>query len=355
MTRRELVKLGFAASAASLAIPRAFATFTNPGPMKLPARISLAQFPTPLRKLSRLSKVLGGPEIYIKHDDEAGLASGGNKIRKLEFLFAAAHAAGADHIITMGGPQSNHARQTAAVAAKLGLDCSLCLRGHKPATRVGNLLLDDLLGAKVYFAGDRTREEIAQELVIKLQNEGKKPFLIPVGGSTGLGAIGYVLAMQEALDQLKEKNLQVGTMVVASSSGGTQAGLALGAALFGYRGKVLGMSIDESVESLTRIVTRLVNAAGEILDEEPSAASTRVHVNADYLGGGYAVVGDLEREAIRLVARAEGLLLDPVYTGRAMGGLIDQIRKGVYSKTDKILFWHTGGAAALSAFADKLT
>ncbi len=322
--------------------------------MNYPPRVALSHLPTPIEKLERLSRHLGGPAIFVKRDDQTGLATGGNKARKLEFLFADALAQGCDHVVSLGGPQSNHVRQTAAAAAKLGVACSLVLRGHAPAQRLGNLLLDELLGATVHWSGARTRDEVAVEVMADLRARGARPYLIPVGGSNGLGSLGYAWAMREAVEQLAAQSLAVDAMVFASSSGGTHAGLALGAAAHGFRGRVLGIAIDAPAAELTAHVTRLALDAARIGGATVSEAQLRVEANADYLGGGYSVVGDLERDAIRTVAQQEGLLLDPVYTGRAMGGLIDLIRRGAFTKQQTILFWHTGGAAALSAFAEKL-
>jgi D-cysteine desulfhydrase family pyridoxal phosphate-dependent enzyme len=322
--------------------------------MNYPARISLGHFPTRVEPLERLTAALGGPTLLVKRDDQTGLATGGNKVRKLEFLVADALAQKSDYLVTLGGPQSNHVRQTAAAAARLGLGCSLVLRGQPPAQPLGNLLLDELLGATVHWSGARTRDDVAAEIMTALRAAGIRPTLIPVGGSNGLGALGYALALEELLDQLAAQSLAVDTIVVASSSAGTQAGLVLGAALRGFRGRIVGISIDSSAVELTARVTELALQAAQRIGATISAGDLRVEVNADYLGGGYSIVGDLEREAIRTVARAEGLLLDPVYTGRAMGGLLDLIRRGKFAPRETILFWHTGGTAALSAFAEKL-
>jgi D-cysteine desulfhydrase len=325
-----------------------------PRQMKFPPRLPLGHFPTRIEKLERLTRHLGGPEIYVKRDDQTGLATGGNKVRKLEFLFADALAQKADHVITLGGPQSNHVRQTAAAAARLGLACSLVLRGNPPSQRLGNLLLDELFGAKIHWSGARTRDEVAAELMTSLRASGARPYLIPVGGSNALGALGYAAALGEAVEQLTALNLAIDTMIVASSSAGTQAGLALGVTLYKFSGRVLGMSIDATEAELKAHVTALAIEAAKLLGADLAPAQLRIDVNANYLGGGYSVVGDLERDAIRTVARTEGLLLDPVYTGRAMGGLLDLIRRGEIDRRQKILFWHTGGTAALSAFSEKL-
>lgn len=322
--------------------------------MHYPARTSLGHLPTLIEKLPRLSAHLAGPTIYCKRDDQTGLATGGNKVRKLEFLFAEALAQGCDHVVTLGGPQSNHVRQTAAAAARRGLSCSLVLRGNPPPQRLGNLLLDELLGAEVHWSGARTRDAVAAELMETLRARGVRPYLIPVGGSNGLGALGYALAMQEAVTQLAAAALPIDAMVFASSSGGTHAGLALGAHAHGFSGRVLGLAIDAPREELIAHVTTLALDAARRARLDVTAQQLRVEANADYLGGGYSVVGDLERDAIRTVARTEGILLDPVYTGRAMGGLIDLIRRGEFKRGENVLFWHTGGAAALSAFAEKL-
>jgi 1-aminocyclopropane-1-carboxylate deaminase/D-cysteine desulfhydrase-like pyridoxal-dependent ACC family enzyme len=195
---------------------------------------------------------------------------------------------------------------------------------------------------------------VAAEVMIALREAGHRPYLIPVGGSNGLGALGYTVAMGEAMDQLAAQNIAVDVMVIASSSAGTQGGLVLGAAMRRYSGRVLGISIDAAEAELRGQVTGLAVAAAGLTNAGISRAQLQVEVNANYLGDGYAVVGDRERDAIRTVARIEGLLLDPVYTGRAMGGMIDLIRTGALDRSQRVLFWHTGGTAALSAFAGSL-
>lgn len=321
---------------------------------KFPQRVSIAHLPTPIEPLERLSKHLGGPEILIKRDDLTGLATGGNKTRKLEFLVAEALAQECDHLITTGAPQSNHCRQTAAAAARLGLGCALILRGEAPSQVNGNLLLDKLLGAHIYWTGDRDAGELIQEVSSELQSVGRKPYIIPLGGSNVVGATAYILAMQELVTQLKEENLNVDFIVFASSSGGTQAGLVLGAQLYGFQGQIFGISVDHPADGLRTQVAALATATATHLGLDSISVVDHVLVNDDYLGGGYAIVGDNEREAIHLVAQREGILLDPVYTARAMGGLIDLIRWGAFTRGQTVLFWHTGGTASLPAFADKL-
>jgi D-cysteine desulfhydrase family pyridoxal phosphate-dependent enzyme len=322
---------------------------------KFPERVPIAYLPTPIDRLERLSKHLGGPDIWIKRDDQTGLATGGNKTRKLEFLLADALALGADHLVTTGAPQSNHCRQTAAAAARFGLGCSLILRGHKPPSITGNLLLDHLLGAHLYWTDGGDCNAMIAKVGTDLKAIGRRPYTIPLGGSNVIGATSYVLAMQELLVQLEAERLNIDFIVFASSSGGTQAGLVLGAQVYGFRGSVLGISVDHPAESLQTQVAALATATATHLGLGTLSVADLVNVNDDYLGEGYAQVGDTEREAIHLTAQLEGILLDPVYTGRAMGGLIDLIRWGAFTRRQRVLFWHTGGVASIPAFADKLT
>lgn len=322
---------------------------------KYPKRVAFAHLPTPLHFLSRLTRHLNGPELWIKRDDQTGLATGGNKARKLEFLVAEALEKGCDHLVTVGAPQSNHCRQTAAAAARFGLGCSLILRGVEPTRHTGNLLLDGLFGAHLYWTGDGGDIAAWQaKVTAELRTMGRRPYLIPLGGSNVLGATGYVLAMEELMAQLPAERLNVDFVVVASSSGGTQAGMVLGTAVYGFPGQILGISISHEATALQAQVGALVTATATHLGLGTLSLGDQVNVNDDYLGEGYAKVGDLEREAVRLLAQQEGILLDPVYTGRAMGGLIDLIRWGAFTRGQRVLFWHTGGTAALSAFAEVL-
>jgi L-cysteate sulfo-lyase len=317
-------------------------------------RISLGFFPTPLEELPRLTRALGGPRLFIKRDDQTGLATGGNKARKLEFSLAEALRMGADTLITVGGVQSNHCRQTAAAAAKCDLRCVVVLRGHPPATWNGNLLLDHLLGARVIFSGDRTREEVAADVAMAEEAAGRRPYHIPVGASNEFGAVGFVAAMEELDGQLKAERLHADRVVFASSSFGTQAGLCVGAKVLGFRGQLAAIAIDSSREELQAGVAAIAAPTISRLGLSLSLASDEVVAYDGYLGAGYAIMGEPEREAISLMARTEGILLDPVYTGRAMAGLIDLIRSGVFGKHETIVFWHTGGSAALFAYADQL-
>jgi D-cysteine desulfhydrase len=316
---------------------------------KLP-RVSIAHLPTPLEPLPRLTAHLNGPELWIKRDDQTGLATGGNKARKLEFLVADALERGADTLITGGAAQSNHSRQTATAAAKCGLACTLVLRGTEPPQAQGNLLLDRLLGAEVVWAGDQSLARVMDQVAKELQAAGRRPYVVPYGGSNPVGASGYAAAMEELLTQYAERDLFFHHIVQASSSGGTQAGLVVGARALAYEGRILGISVEPEANALRRHVADLATATSGHLGLAFSFAPEDLSVDDGYLGGGYGVVGDLEREAIHTMARTEGILLDPVYTGRAFGGLLDLIRRGVFRSGERVLFWHTGGTAGLFAY-----
>ena len=322
--------------------------------LNYPSKVSLAHLPTPVEKLERLTKFLNGPDLYIKRDDMTGLATGGNKTRKLEFLVADAIQHGCDHIVTVGSEQSNHCRQTAAAAAKNSLGCSVVLSGKKPKRRLGNVLLDEILGAHVYWTNGRSRAETMNEVIHELLSMGRKPYPIPLGGSNVIGSTSYVAAMQELTNQTKEAHLNFDFIVLASSSGGTQAGIVLGSQVFGFKGEVLGISVDSPADQLKTQVAALATATATHLGLDSTSVLDRVVVNDDYVGDGYAQVGEPEREAIQLMGQKEGILIDPVYTAKAVAGIIDLIRWGAFTRGQSILFWHTGGTAALSAFSHKL-
>jgi D-cysteine desulfhydrase family pyridoxal phosphate-dependent enzyme len=315
-------------------------------------RLRFAHLPTRVETLPCLSDALGGARLLIKRDDQTGLAFGGNKTRKLEFLVAEAREEGAKMLISGGALQSNHCRQTAAAAARFGFECILVLTGNKSQHASGNLLLDQLFGAEIVYVAERKdRDSILQETFDRATNEGKEPYLVPYGGSNATGALGYVFAMKELIDQ----NVSPDWIVFASSSGGTQAGLLLGQRIFRFNGRILGISVDESEEWLKSEVSKLASATSEKLGGRIEFASADVLVNANYCSGGYGVVTEREREAIRMFASCEGLLLDPVYTGRAAAGMIDLIRTGFFKTHETVLFWHTGGQPALFAeqYADE--
>ena len=312
------------------------------------SRLHFAHLPTPIEELPRLSDHLSGPRILVKRDDQTGLAFGGNKTRKLEFLVAEAQEQGAKTLISGGALQSNHCRQTAAAAARFGFDCILVLNGEMPEKPSANLLLDQLFGAEIVAIADRKeRDRVLQETFDKAVADGRKPYLVPYGGSSPTGALGYAFAMEEFMKQ----NIHADWIVFGTSSGGTHAGLVLGQRVFGFKGKVLGISIDEPEEWLKSHVSALASVASEKLGERIEFTQSDVLANADYCEAGYGVLTDAEREAVNLFAKYEGLLLDPVYTGRAAAGMIDLIRKGFFKKDETVLFWHTGGQPAL--FAEK--
>ena len=316
--------------------------------MKSTFRLNFAHLPTPIEELPRLTKALGGPRLFVKRDDQTGLAFGGNKTRKLEFLVAEAREQGAKMLISAGAIQSNHCRQTVAAAARFGFDCTLVLTGDKPSQSSANFLLDQLFGAEIITVADRKdRDRILRETFDQAVAAGKKPYLVPYGGSSSTGALAYAFAMEELMKQ----NVQVDWIVFATSSGGTHAGLILGQRVFGFKGQVLGISIDEPEAQLKTHVSELATQASEKLGERIEFTGADVLANENYCQAGYGVFGAGEREAIKLFASNEGLLLDPVYTGRAAAGMIDLIRKGFFKKEETVLFWHTGGQPAL--FADK--
>ena len=310
--------------------------------MKDLPRVALAQLPTPIQRLARLTDRLGGPQLSVKRDDQTGLAFGGNKTRKLETLCAAALAEGADLLLTAGSIQSNHCRQTAAAAAHLGLSCVLVLVGEETEPS-GNLLLDTLFAADIRWTIKDQRDLALQNAFEEAKKAGRRPYLIPYGGSNPTGAAAYSFALKEILDQGPPPNW----IVVATSSGGTQAGLLAGARMLNYKGRIIGISVDEDHSELKPRIASLAEEVALLLGEVVSVPESLVWVNDDYLGQGYAIMGKTEDDAIRLFAHTEGLLLDPVYTGRAAAGLIDLIRKSYFAKSDEVLFWHTGGTPAL--------
>jgi D-cysteine desulfhydrase len=314
---------------------------------KMIPRIRFAHLPTPIETMPRLEKALNGPHLLVKRDDQTGLAFGGNKTRKLEFLVAEAQAAGADTLISAGALQSNHCRQTAAAAAKFGFECLLVLVGEPPAQVSANLLLDQLFGAKIIWAEKNQRDALLSDTFNKVLAQGHKPYLIPYGGSNSTGALGYVFAMEEFVGQ----GVNSDWIVFASSSGGTHAGLVLGAHLFNYPGRVLGISIDEPQTVFQKRIAALASETSGRMGPPIEFSPDQVLVNADYATPGYGILTGAERESIQLFAKYEGLLLDPVYTGRAAAGLIDLIRRGFFKKEETVLFWHTGGQPVL--FAEK--
>ena len=293
----------------------------------------------------------------MKRDDNTGLALGGNKTRKLEYIMGDALAKGADTVITAGAIQSNHCRQTAGAAASLGLECHLVLGGKKPEQPQGNLLLDKVYGCHIHWTGENRKGEDIPALVAQLKAEGKKPYVIPYGGSNELGAVAFIEAYKELNAQREALKVDFSHIIFASSSGATHAGLMLGNKMLETYSQIVGINIDKGEMDKVPFdehIVSLANSTAQFIAADYQFTADDLILNSDYVGDGYGVIGELEKEAIALTAQNEGILLDPVYTGRAMGGLIDMIRTGQIKATDNVLFWHTGGAPALFAYADDL-
>lgn len=320
-------------------------------------RVQLGYLPTPLERAPNLTQALGGPQIWFKRDDLIGLGLGGNKVRKLEFLLAEALNKGADTVITTGAAQSNHARITAAAARKLGLRVVLVLRGAPDAQRQGNLLLDNLTGADVRlvrWTNPAERDGLLVQVAEEVRAEGGRPYIIPLGGSNGLGALGYVAAAQELQAQAGQLGLNVTCVITSSSSGGTQGGLALGAKLSGAPFAIWGISADLRSEALQQAVIGVIIEAARLLGC-PTLEPGELTVFDGYVGPGYGIVTRETVAAIRLVAQTEGIFLDPVYTGKAMAGLVDLVKKGTLGSGQTVVFLHTGGTPALFAYQKELS
>ncbi len=319
-------------------------------------RVHLAHLPTPLEPLARLGEMLGGPEIWIKRDDCTGLSTGGNKTRKLEFLMAEAQAGGADVVLTVGATQSNHARQTAAAAAKLGMDCHILLEdrtgfNHPNYRYNANVLLDVLHGATIEHRGPDLDMHAEMEMVADaMRGRGRTPYTIPGGGSNPTGALGYVNCALEMIGQFVDMGLEVDHIVHATGSSGTQAGLVTGLSAMNAGIPVLGISVRAPRETQERNVFALALKTAGKLGCPGVVAREDVVANCDYVGPGYGFAGQDTLEAIDLFARTEAILLDPVYSAKGAAGLIDLIRKGHFGKGERVVFLHTGGAIGLTAY-----
>jgi D-cysteine desulfhydrase family pyridoxal phosphate-dependent enzyme len=305
--------------------------------------------PTIVEPMPRLLMLLGGgPRLYIKRDDAIPFGFGGNKVRKLALVAARAVADGADTLITAGGVQSNHARATAAAAAKLGLRAVLVANGEAPERLTANALLDDLLGAEVVYVPSRVdRMPMMLQLAERLRGQGRRPFAIPLGASTPLGALGFALALAELVDQMPAPDV----IIHSTSSGGTQAGLVAGCRLLGLHTRVVGISADDSSASLQSQVRAIVSGIADLLDLDPERLShgTAIEVDDRFVGDGYGIPTDESREAIELAARTEAIFLDPTYTAKAMAGLIAYVRQQKFKENQNVVFWHTGGQVGLFA------
>ncbi len=319
-------------------------------------RIFLAHLPTPLERLDRLTKELGGPEIWIKRDDCTGLSTGGNKTRKLEFLMAEAEIQGADTVITQGATQSNHARQTAAFAARLGLACHILLEDRTGSNDPnyngnGNVLLDHLHGATTSRRAGGVDMAAEMELLAdRLRAEGRKPYIIPGGGSNPTGALGYVNCAFELVGQANDRGLVIDQIVTATGSAGTQAGLVTGLKALNAGIPLLGIGVRAPKEKQEANVFALAQKTAEKLGCPGVVARADVVANCDYVGQGYGIPRADTLEAIAMFAQLEGILLDPVYSGKGAAGLIDLIRKGQFGKGQRVVFLHTGGAAGLFGY-----
>ncbi len=325
-------------------------------------RLSLGEFPTPLQELKNLSRVLGGPRIFVKRDDQTGLGLGGNKLRKLEYALAEAAAQGATVVITVGGPQSNHVRLTTAACNKLGLKTVLVIRGKLPDKPSGNLLIDHILGpSEIHYVGsdgfpakgelDRIANDKADEIASRLQAQGEIPYFIPNGCRSIHGAMGYASCVLEMLSQFRSIQLAPTAVFTAIGTSSTHTGLVLGAHMFAQdQLKIVGISVANGAELVGKRVVAQLEEAAAFFGLPSTIPDEAVIVLDDYIGEGYGIPTDAMKEAVLLTARSEGVLLDPVYTGKAMAGLIGRVRAGDYGCDDAIVLLHTGGMPAL--FAD---
>ena len=321
-------------------------------------RIELGQGRTSLEPLDRLSKELGGPRIWLKRDDCTGLATGGNKTRKLEYLMADALAQQADCIVTYGAVQSNHARQTAAACAKLGLPCHLVLSErvdwpHDSYARQGNMLLDRLLGAEIHVSSLEDTADRRKALLDKLTDQGQRVYEIPAGGSSAVGALGYTRCLAELMAQCETLSIDADLIVHASASAGTQAGLVFGKSLLDMPGRILGINVfHPDPQTLKDRVSTLAQTMSERWPDAALAEAFQVDVNHAYFGDGYGLPTTGCIKGIRMAAQLEGLLFDPVYSGKALAAMIDQINLGNFNHLNDVILIHTGGSASLGAYID---
>ena len=323
-------------------------------------RVSLAHLPTPLEFLPRLTNHLGGPNVYVKRDDCTGLGTGGNKTRKLEFLMADAIKKKANVIITQGAVQSNHARQTAAAAAKIGMKCELVFEKRvADATTAykesGNVFLDKLFGANIHEVAngsDMTKE--MEDLSDQLREQGSNPYIITGGGSNPIGALGYVDCVIELITQAKSKDITFDSIIMATGSAGTQAGLVVGSKITKSNIPVLGIGVNAPKEAQEEKVFKLASDLSDFMGLPSLVSRDDVVANCDYVGDGYGIPTPEMNKALLQLARLEGLLFDPVYSGKGLAGMIDLIGKGYFENQKNIVFIHTGGAAGLFAYHDIL-
>jgi len=323
-------------------------------------RVRLAHLPTPLEFLPRLTAHLGGPHIYIKRDDCTGLGTGGNKTRKLEFLMADALQQNADVIITQGAVQSNHARQTAAAAARLGMACELLFENRvagpsEPYLHSGNVFLDQLYGAVIHHHPKGTNMDAAmEEVAAGLRKKGKRPYIIPGGGSNCIGALGYVNCAMELVSQANERGLTIDYLVHATGSAGTQAGLAVGLRAMHSGIPLLGIGVNAPQAAQEEKVFKLAAETADYIGAPGCVTRQDIVANCDYVGEGYGITTKSMKEALLLLARLEGILADPVYSGKGLAGLFDLVRTGYFKQAKSIVFLHTGGSAGLFGYLEQL-
>jgi len=325
-------------------------------------RLQLGEFPTPLQELKNLGHKLGGPRIFVKRDDQTGLGLGGNKLRKLEYALAEAAAQGATVAITVGGPQSNHIRLTTAACNKLGLKTALVIRGELPDKPSGNLLIDHILGpSEIHYVGsdgfpakgelDRIADEKADEIADRLRSEGEVPYFIPNGCRAIHGAMGYASCVLEMVGQFRDLQLAPTALFTAIGTSSTHTGLVLGAHMFTQdQLRIVGISVATTSGVLSERVAGQLDDAAKVFELKTKIPQDAITIFDQYVGNGYGIPTEAMKEAVLLTARSEGILLDPVYTGKAMAGLIDRVRAGDYTKDDIVVLLHTGGTPAL--FAD---
>jgi D-cysteine desulfhydrase len=319
--------------------------------IRIPNRIELANLPTRIEKLDRLSKAFNGPNLYIKRDDQTGTELGGNKVRKLEFSIKEALDQGCNYLISCGGIQSNHCRATAAAAAKLGLNSYLVLRNNGISEVDGNLFLNKLFGANIRFITPEdykfNRMEIMKKIKAELEEEGFNPYIIPEGASNGIGTFGYYRAMEEIISQEIELGIDFDAIVLAVGSGGTYGGLFLANKLLKHNSKVIGINVCDDKEYFQNRISDIVMEGLKYLNMNLSFSKDEISIIDGYVGRGYALSKKEELDFIYSVARLEGLVLDPVYTGKAMYGLVKELEKGTFDSYKNILFIHTGGLYGL--------
>lgn len=322
-----------------------------------PHRLDFARLPTPIVPLERLSAAWGGPTIWVKRDDDTGATLTGNKIRKLQYAVAEAMTEGADTLVTCGGRQSNHCRATAILARQLGLDVVLMLRGHDPDDRTGNHLLDRLLGAEIRYVTPEVyaeRSRVLLEIADELRASGRVPWIIDEGCSMPAGSWGYIECVREIAEQQAQFGVQFGTIVHAVGSGGTSAGLELGTRLFGLPARVLGFAVCDSRAYFQAHIEKLITATARRYGLAVTVQASELAIDDSSVGAGYGQTRPEELATLVEVARLEGLVLDPVYTGKAMHGLKQAIAAGRFQPTDHVLFLHTGGVFGLFPHADRL-